>query len=402
MPLFRYKAMARDGAEFNGDIDAVDRDAAIAELQSQGLLPVDVTQQAVPDHAVAGGFHSTKTCAALFGGLGTLVDAGLPLDEALATFADVAADPALAALAGRLRERLRKGSGLAVALAAEADADRGFEPLAIGLVTAGEATGQLAATLQRLAHLYERRQRIADAVRSALLYPAILASVTVLVLALLMAYVIPQFEMLFREGQKDLPLVTRFVFGASHLLGKAIWVIVPLVLLGWLVARRFLARSEVRLRWDAALLGFPLLGALIRGVESERIGFVLASLLGAGISMPDALKYAADVVGNRAMAQMLVASAARLRAGERLGDILAGDRLLPPLFVRLASIGEASGSLPAMLAKIAGMYEQESESRIRKLVVLVEPAMVILLGGLIALTMVAVLTAIVDLNRLPL
>ncbi len=401
MPNFRYSARSRDGASLSGNINGADRAAVVAELQARDLLPVEVVEARVTEGAPAiVSFHSAKTGAALFGGVGTLVEAGVPLDQSLATFGEIAADPALTAVAGRVREGLRRGSGLAGALAAETETGKGFEPLAIGLVAAGEATGQLVESLQRLARLYERRQRISDAVRSALIYPAILATVTVLVLALLMAFVIPQFELLFREGQKDLPFVTRVVFGASHLLGKAFWVLIPLALIAWLAVRRLLAQADVRLRWDRALLGVPVVGSVIRGVESERIGFVLASLLGAGVNLPDALRYAADVVQNRALSALLTESSLRLRAGERFADVLANAELLPPMFVRLAAIGEASGTLPVMLTKIATLYEQESESRIRRMVALVEPAMVILLGGLIALTMVAVLTAIVDLNRL--
>lgn len=403
MPTFRYTALTRDGTSLSGSMVAADGAAVVADLQARDLLPVDVAEAQVRGSAPAArSYHTPKTGSALFGGIGTLVEAGVPLDQALATFGEIAVEKDLAAIAGRLRDGLRRGSGLAGALSAEADTAKGFEPLAIGLVAAGEATGKLAEALQRLARLYERRERIADAVRSALVYPAILATVTVLVLALLMAYVIPQFEMLFREGQKDLPAITRIVFGASHILGKVIWFLVPLALLAWLGVRRLLARPDVRLAWDRALLGLPVVGGVIRGVESERIGFVLASLLSAGVNLPDALRYGADVVQNRALSALLADTSVRLRAGERLGEVLAGAQLLPPLFVRLATIGEASGALPAMLAKIAELYERESEGRIRRLVALVEPAMVIVLGGLIALTMVAVLTAIVDLNRLPL
>lgn len=406
MAVFRYKALARDGGERQGELTAEDRGGAVAALQAQGLLPVAVEAAAPGGPAPAGipapRYHALADAAAFFGGLSALVESGLPLEQAMGLLAEMASDPRQRKLAARLREQLRQGAGLAAAMTADAASGRAFEPLAIGLAGAGEAGGTLGAALSKLARLYERRQRISANLRSALVYPLVLAVATVAVLALLMAFVIPQFELLFRDARHDLPLITRLVFGASHLLGEALLALAVLGGLGGAILHQMLRRPDRRLAFDRALLRLPVLGPLRRGVEGERLAFVLASLLGAGVAAPDALRYAADTARNVAIAEALRNAAQRLRGGSGIAAALGQDATLPPLLVRLTAIGEAAGNLPDMMLKVATLFEQETESATRRLVALVEPLMVIVLGAVIALVMVAVLSAIVDLNRLPL
>ncbi|MBP7064743.1 type II secretion system F family protein [Ferrovibrio sp.] len=413
MPNFRYQALDRSGAERKGILAGADRAAVVAELQAGGLMPVAVEAVTLElEAAAAPALYSVKHCAALFGGLATLLVAGLPLDQALAAFAEIAAaDKAGAAtllpLAQRLHQRLRRGDEFAAALQAEAGLGRGFEPLAIGLVAAGQASSDMPGALARLARLYERRQRNQAALQSALLYPAILLFVTLLVLALLLSFVIPQFELMFRDARHDLPLVTRLVFGIAEGLGQALWLLAVLALPAWLLLRRRLRAGDAlaeswRLRLDALWLRLPLLGDLLRGLESERLGFVLASLLSAGVALPDALRFTADTLRNAVFAAALRMAAVKLRQGSRLVDAMPAGDLLPPLLRRLIVLGEAGSNLPAMMLKAAGLHEQESESRMRRLIGLIEPALVVVLGGIIAVTLVAVLSAIVDLNRLPL
>jgi general secretion pathway protein F len=404
MPDFRYRALDREGRQQDGVLAGPDRAAVVAELQGSGLLPVDVNEATASTNPV---LYSVRECAALFSGLATLVDAGLPLDQAVAAFAEiVAADTAMAStlqpLSLRLQERVRRGSDLAAALRAEAALGRSFEPLAIGLIVAGQMSGDMAGALDRLARLYERRQRNEAAVRSALLYPAILLGVTLLVLALLLTYVIPQFELMFRDARHDLPFVTRAVFGSARGLGHGLWLLALLGLPAWLLLKRMGRRAELRQRLDAGLLRLPVLGGLLRGLESERIGFVLASLLSAGVTLPDALRYTADTLRNSALSGALRGAAVKLRQGSRLAEALPEGDLLPPLLRRLIALGEAGSTLPQMMLKAAALHEQESEARMRRLIALIEPSMVVVLGGIIAVTLVAVLSAIVDLNRLPL
>ncbi|WP_374633307.1 type II secretion system F family protein [Ferrovibrio sp.] len=406
MAAFKYRALDKNGDQREGLLRANDRAAAIAALQADGLHPLQVEEggaEAWPTPARFRGIRSAKYCANLFGGLATLVEAGLPLDQALAAFADIAAgDTSMQPTVLRLHEQLRRGSDLAQALAAESGFGPGFEPLAIGMVAAGQTSGDMAGALNQLARLYERRQRNSAALRSALIYPAVLLVVTLLVLALLLSYVIPQFEAMFRDARHELPVMTQFVFGLAGGLGQALWLLALLGLAAiplWRQARRDPDRAR---RIDAALLRLPIVGPLFKGLEGERIGFVLAGLLAAGVTLPDAVRHTADTLRNEKLAADLRMAAEKLRQGSGLAAALGPDIPLPPLLLRLMALGEAGSALPATMRKAADWLERDSETRLRRLVALLEPAMVVILGALIAVVMVAVLSAIVDLNRLPL
>lgn len=415
MPGFKYRALDKNGHQRDGLLQANDRAAAIAALQADGLHPVQVEESGAEAAGEAWaanggvvparfrGTRSAKYCATLFGGLATLVEAGLPLDQALAAFAEIAAnDAALQPTVLRLHEQVRRGSDLAQALASESGFGPGFEPLAIGMVAAGQVSGDMAQALNQLARLYERRQRNSAALRSALIYPAVLLGATLLVLALLLSYVIPQFEAMFRDARHELPALTQLVFGLAGGMGQGLWLLALLGLAAiplWRQARRDPDRAR---RIDAALLRLPILGPLLKGLEGERIGFVLAGLLAAGVSLPDAVRHTADTLRNAKLSADLRQAAEKLRQGSGLASALGPEIPLPPLLLRLMALGEAGSALPATMRKAADWLERDSETRLRRLVALLEPAMVVILGALIAVVMVAVLSAIVDLNRLPL
>ncbi len=411
MANFKYRALDKAGHQREGLLQAADRTAAIAALQADGLHPVQLEEGGAeawhPDMrnvpARFRGIRSAKYCASLFGGLATLVEAGLPLDQALAAFAEIATDDkTMQSTVLRLHEQVRRGSDLAQALAAESGFGLGFEPLAIGMVAAGQASGDMAQALNQLARLYERRQRNSAALRSALIYPAVLLGVTLLVLALLLSYVIPQFEAMFRDARHELPAVTQLVFGLAGGLGQGLWLL-ALAGLAAIPLWRHLRRDPERAkRIDAALLRLPIMGALLKGLEGERIGFVLAGLLAAGVSLPEAMRHTADTLRNEKLAGDLREASEKLRQGSGLAAALGPDIPLPPLLLRLMALGEAGSALPATMRKAADWLERDSETRLRRLVALLEPAMVVILGALIAVVMVAVLSAIVDLNRLPL
>ena len=410
MAQFRYRALAPSGEITEGVMVAPDRDAVVARLRANDHLPIRTERLDQPDPSADAAPAAPPRrrprwrrrvgpgAVAMFTReMHTLLDAGLTADRALQVIAETNANPGLAAVAGELRQRVHGGAALSEAMAAHGQL---FGPFYRAMVRAGEAGGSLDATLEGLAGYLERTERLVASVRSALIYPMILVVAAGVSVLILMILVVPQFEMLFRETATEIPWITQVVIALSRFLRGYGWMLVLAALGAWLVLRLPWRSPAARARRDGWLLRLPVIGSLIARIEVERFARSLATLLTNGVSLPAALELSGAAVNNQVIARVAARAVERVKEGERLAGVLQASGVIPPLAVQLIKVGEESGRLEAMLLKLADGYAQEVEVSLKRLVALIEPLLILLIGGLVALVVVSLVAALFGVNAL--
>ena len=403
MTTFWYKAASPAGEVSTGSLEGASVAEVVARLQAQGQVPIRVEERDRPPARSGPRLvlqrHRVKDAelAAFTRELATLLQAGLPLDRALGVLGSLSANPALQSLVEDIRRRVQHGEALAVALAAH---PRVFPPVYVNLVRAGETGGALETVLGRLAEHLERSRALRESVTSALIYPVILVLVAVGAVLLLLTYVVPQFAQLFADVDRELPLATRVVVGAGNLLQDYGVALLAGVLALAALGQRLLRRPGPRRRLQRLLLGVPLLGEFLRRADTARFSRTLSTLLGNGVPLLEAFRGAGDVVEMIPLAERLAVVAERLREGGRLADELARAQALPAFAVQMIRVGEESGDLPAMLERVADVYERELQTSLRRALAVMEPALILVLGVIVAGIVMSILVAILGVNQL--
>jgi len=402
MPAFSYQAIDPQGVTQRGVLEADSARAVRSQLRARHLVPLDVAP-------VVSGTQTrdivlwqrrvlNQTALTIWTRqLAGLVDAGLPLERALTALADEAATPRQQALVAALRSEVNAGSPFAQALAAH---PAEFSPMYCAVIAAGEHSGQLGLVLERLADDLEARQALRSKVMAALLYPAIVSGIALLIVLFLLAYVVPQVASVFTSSQRALPLLTVVMLAISQAV-QAAWGWVLLVAVGMGVFTRLsLRQPAVRERWDAAWLRLPVVGALARGYNAAQCARTLALLIGAGVPMLKALQTAADTLPNTALRADLVEAQGLVREGAPLGKALAYRQRLPGLLSMFARLGEQTGELPQMLQRAAQQLSNEVQRKALYWATLLEPLLIVGMGVIVMLIVLAVMLPIIQLNQL--
>jgi general secretion pathway protein F len=387
MTAFRYEAARSDGGLVRGLLDAASEPAAAAVLSARGLYPVLVEPSPTPDTRHLFGGPSTRQQATVFQSLAAFVDAGVPLEKALEVTKRVASGLLRDGL-GRVAQRVREGSSLGMALASEGL----FSAVTVGLVRAGERGVGLGAALGQAAAQLEREAETEARVKTALTYPVLLAIVGSGAIGLIVLFVIPRFAALLGDLGQTLPAATRLLLTLSSAArGYGLVLAAGGVGLAIVVAR---AIHEHRVAWDGWLLGLPVVGALRSAMASARASRTLGALLGSGTPALAALEIAREAAGDAAVATRIAAARSRVAEGQGLTAALQATGALTSSALQLAAIGEGSGRLPALLAKAAELDDAEAERRLKTLVALLEPGMILLFAGLVAFVAAALLQAV--------
>lgn len=400
MPKFAYKAVRHDGETVEGEMEAADEAAAIRHLQGEGLIPI----QARP----AGGFRSQltrvrtrgltpKEIGILTRELATLLEAGLTLDRSLQILIELTEEERVVRVMANLQERVRGGATFSSALEEQGSQ---FPRLYVNMVRAGEASGALDAVLDRLADYLERTAQLKETITSALVYPAILLVVAGLSVIMLLVFVVPQFTVLFEDMGAALPLPTRIVIAVGDLFRYYWWAILASTAFLALAAERWLQRPEVRTRVDHKLLDLPLFGDLIWKLETARFCHTLSTLLKNGLPLLNALNLSKEVVANRKLSGLLAEAAEDLKRGRGLAEPVARLEILPQMALQMIRVGEESGGLDAMLAKVAEIYDKETQSSVKRMLTLLEPLLIIGLGIVVAGIIISIIVPILGANEL--
>jgi general secretion pathway protein F len=329
--------------------------------------------------------------------LATLVRSGMPLDQALSAAAEQADDPRAAKLFNGLRAQVAAGESLAVALSRW---PRTFSDLYRGLVAVGGETGRLPEVLARLADYLEARQALRQRFTLALVYPALVTGIALAVIAVLLAYVVPQVVSVYQQSRQTLPFLTQALIAVSAFFRATGWfwlAAIVAAIVAFALANR---RPAFRLRWHATLLRTPVAGRLVAAIDTARFASTLAILTASGAPLLRALDAARDVVWALPLRQAAGAAAKLVREGVTLARALREQRLFPPVLIHLVGNGEASGQLAPMLERAAALLEQEAERRLTWFAALVQPALIVAMGAIVLVLVLAVMLPIVSMNQL--
>ncbi len=404
MPAFSYVAVDAQGRTRRGVVEAEAPRQARAGLRSEGLVPLELAPlDAEAPVAGAGRWLSRRhrlgatELALLTRRCALLLEAGLTVEQSLSALIEQAQNEPGGRILAAVRAEVLSGHSLASALERYPST---FPDLYRALVSTGEQSGELASVMSRLAEYLERREAMRESAGLALLYPAIVATVALLMVAGLLAYVVPQVVRVFEHSRQTLPLLTRAMLATSDFLrGNAFWLAAGAVALAF-VARALHAREPMRMKWHGFLLRLPVLGPLGQAADTARLASTLAILVGSGVPLLQALTAGARVTRFLPLRRAVEDAAQRVREGSSLHRALGSRKAFPAIFIHLVSSGEASGRLAQLLAQAAKYQEAESEARIAVLTRVLEPAVVVALGLLVLLVVLAILLPIVEMNQL--
>ncbi|HEX2390488.1 MAG TPA: type II secretion system F family protein [Casimicrobiaceae bacterium] len=408
MPRYSYRAVTPAGDVSSGELEAANEAEIVDRLRDQGLMPMQIGEAA----RTAGGTRAAKPARAgwftpkrvtrdnvlgITRELATLLRAGLPLDRALELLITLAPSPPAAVMLQGIRDEVRGGKALSQALDARRDV---FSRFYVNIVRAGEAGGALGTVLQRLADTMERTKELRDSVRSALIYPTILVFVAVASVMVLLIYVVPQFQSTFAQAGKALPIPTQIVIVAGTFLRNWWWAVLPAAGLLVLAFRRRGRIPSVRRLRDARLLRMPLVGDLIAKVEVARFARTLATLLANGVTLLAGLSIVKETMGNVVLSNALDGVTAKLREGKGFGRPLAETELFPRLATQMILVGEESGRLEEMLARVADVYDREVATAIKRFLAVLEPVLILGLAVMVGGIVFSILLGVMGMSEL--
>lgn len=402
MAGFRFEAVDASGRRESGVLEADTPRQARARLRERGLVPTRVEillEAAEKTHKRA--FRerglSTADLALATRQMATLLAAGLTMEEALSACIEQSESSATQRVLAGVRGEVLAGTSLSRAMGRYPAV---FSELYRTIVASGEDSGKLGSVLERLADYIEARNALHRRVSLAFIYPALVTGVSILVVTGLLTYVVPQVVAVFENSHQTLPLLTRLLIGASGTLREFGLILLVALAAAVFVFLKALRGEAFRRRWHHALLRMPLIGRLTRTVNTARLTSTLAILAGSGVPLLAALQAASGVVGNLPMRGAVDEIFKRVREGGSMSRAIAATGMFPPLMTHLVASGEKSGRLPEMLERIASQQTQELDSRVLSLTALLEPLLILLMGGIVLLIVLAILMPIFEMNQM--
>lgn len=406
MPVFEYKALDARGKAITGLLEAESPKGLRATLRRDGVFLTEVLGAKEAKARDAREVSVTRAVRRRVGPedlaiatrqLAVLVGAGIPLVEALAALVDQVEHERLKRVVSDVRQRVNEGAAFADALAAH---PKVFGELFVNMIRSGETSGALEAVLVRLADLTESQARLRRKVIAAMVYPVVMALVGAGVMGILFTVVIPKITRIFEDTQVVLPWTTRVLLAFSGFVVDAWWILLLAGgLAAWLFAR-WRRTPAGRARWDRFLLTAPVVGRLVRTIAVGRFARTLSTLLKSGVPVLTALDIVKNVVGNVRLAEVIDDARAAIQEGEPIAAPLKRSGEFPPLVHHMVAVGERSGALEEMLGNVADAYEDQVETTIAALTSLLEPLMIVLMGGVVAFIVFSVLMPILQINTL--
>jgi general secretion pathway protein F len=400
MAAFDYVAATASGRTVSGVLTAADEAAARLLLDQRRLMPLEITpargaaQRA--ELALRPGRLNAKALALTTRQLATLVSVA-PIEEALRTIALQADSPRVRAILNAVHAGVMEGHRLSEAMSRQGPA---FPPLYCAMVSAGETSGTLAPILERLADGLERDEQVRGKVITALVYPIVLAVVALGVIGALMTFVVPRVVDQFDSMHQTLPLLTRLVIGLSDLMRNWGWLLAVVLVLGGLAAAAALRDPKTRLKADTLILKLPLIGRLTRDLHGAKMARTLATMIAAGLPVLEGLTITARTVSNRALRQATETMADAVREGGGLSAAMRRADVFPSILVYMTASGESSGRLEPMLERASDYLDREFATFTAVMLSLLEPAIIVVMGGVVAMIVLSILLPILQINTL--
>src|SRR5687767_2475635 len=391
MPTFAYTARTLSGDLKSSTMDANTREDVVAQLRRQKLIVVKVDEER--GRKKGGGKIKTRDIVIFTRQFATMINAGLPLVQALDILAKQSENQALKEVTRQVVFDVESGHTVADALRKHPKA---FSDLYVNMVAAGEAGGILDTILLRLAVFLEKNDALIRKVKGAMIYPGVILSVAVIAIGVLLLFVIPVFKEMFSSVGMSLPLPTRVVIALSEFL-QSYWYMVAGSLAGTVVlGKRYYATSNGKLNIDRMLLKFPVLGDVLRKSAVSRFTRTLGTLISSGVSILEGLEITAKTAGNRVIQDAIMQSRASIAGGDTIAAPLQKSAVFPPMVISMIAVGEQTGGLDEMLSKIADFYDEEVDAAVSGLLSLLEPIMIVFLGVIVGGMVVAMYLPIFD------
>jgi type IV pilus assembly protein PilC len=390
MPIFVWKGRTRQGSIKKGELEAVNEAAVMAQLRAQMLLPVSVKEKAkdVRDFLpfLKKGIR-TKELVIFTRQFATMIDAGLPLVQCLDILAEQQPNAAFKEITRAIKSDVEQGSTFADALRKH---PKPFDTLYVNLVQAGEIGGILDTILTRLAVYLEKADALARKVKGAMVYPLTVLVVAIAVVVLMLVKIIPTFEQMFADFGGTLPAPTQMVINVSHFVQD--WIAVASVVAVAAVVGFFRARKRsrnFRRRTDAIALKLPVFGPLLRKVAVARFTRTLGTMIASGVPILDGLDIVSRTAGNVVIEEALLEVKAAISEGKTIAEPLANSEVFPGMVVQMIAVGEETGAMESMLSKIADFYDDEVDAAVEALTAMLEPLMMVFLGGTVGSLLIA-------------
>ena len=403
MPAFAYKALDGAGRNKSGVTEADNARQVRQQLREKGLIPLDVQsvaekekRQASASSLFARGI-SASDLALLTRQLATLIEAALPIEEALMAVAEQTEKPRHKSMMMAVRSKVVEGHTLADSLR---DFPPVFDQLFCAMVAAGEKSGHLDTVLERLADYTENRNKVRSQIGQALIYPLMMISVAVIIVGILMTVVVPQIINQFDHMGQELPLVTRILIGISEGVqnyGIFVLILIVLLVVGF---KRMMRQPALRQKWHAKKLHIPVLGKVIKGLNTARFASTLSILTASAVPLLEGMRISAEVLDNLHIQKAILDAADRVKEGTSLRVALEQTRIFPPMMMHMIASGERSGELQSMLARAAANQDRQFEAQVNVALSIFGPVLILSMAGIVFFIVAAILLPIIGLNTM--
>lgn len=398
MAVFDYVAIGPDGKRASGVITADSARSARKELRLRQMSPLEVNEsRQKTTRTTTGGNISGGDLVLVTRQLSMLVKSGATVEEALGAIAGEAEKPGTRRVLMGVRGSVQEGYSLAEALGGSS---KSFPQYYRSVVTAGQSSGRLGDVLERLATHLEKSRKLKRKLMSALIYPAVLAFVAMVVVVLLMVFVVPAVVEQFETIGQDLPPLTEAVIAISNFMRGWGLLVIPVMVGGAWALRRVFQSPKIKIGWDRFVLRLPMLGKVIRNANAAQFARTFATLSGSGATVPDALAAARGSVGNHVFKQAATQIKRQVEEGQTLNRAMRSAEAFPAMLTHMVASGERGGDLPAMMGRAADYMEEELDSSATVALGLVEPLLIVLLAGVVALIVLAIMLPILQLNTI--
>ena len=401
MPAFEYVALDQAGRTRKGVEEGDSSRQVRTRLREKGLMPMSVNEVAEKQSVLRMPILQRRIkpleLSLATRQMATLARAGMPIEEVLGTVARQSEAPKVKATLSAVRTRVMEGLPLVHFMG---EFPSVFPPIYRTTIAAGEQAGRMDLVLERLADNVEAQNAMRQKIQLAMFYPAILTLVALLVVVALLTYVVPEVVQVFTGMNQQLPWLTRALIATSDTVRDWGWLMLLSIVGVVMLTRQLLKRPAARYRWDDAMLKLPLIGRLIRGLNTARFARTLNILAGSGVPLLEALNMSASIISNAPMREAVTEAARRVREGAGIGHALERSGYFPPMTLSLIKSGESSGTLDKMLERAAETQERELEARIAMVMGVFEPLLILAMGGVVLVIVLAILLPIFELNQL--
>ena len=405
MGVYKYLGVNTDGKNVDGVVESDNQKTARQKLKQKGIYATSIIEKSAADvrekketlNVTIGKKVRSSDITMMTRQFATLVNANIPIVETLDALSEQVENERLKLILTEAKQKVNEGASIADALSAHSAT---FSPLYINMIRAGEASGTLGLVLTRLAEYTEKQSVLKNKIVSSMAYPILMIAVSIIIIGILFSVVIPKITVVFEDMQTALPIYTVVLIAISNFMRNNILYVVGAIALAAIIFTRYIRTENGRKEWDKTKLKLPLFGKIIRLTSISQFTRTLSTLHGAGVPLLQALDIVTNVVDNTMIKEALKTAKVDVSEGKSLASTLKKTAQFPPIVIHMVTVGEKTGELEVMLKHVSDSYDMEIETRIQTLTSLLEPAMIIIMGGTVAFIVLSILMPIMQMSNI--